>query len=596
MGKLITGVNDLKTLYPELAKEWHPTLNGDKTPDQVAARSNTKYMWLCKNGHAYDATPDKRTLGEGCPYCNNRRLLVGYNDLETVYPNIAADWDYEKNGDTPKDHTYRENHIAFWKCKTCGHEWPAKIRDRVDSKYQLCPKCTLKKRGESKHKQVLAQKGGITDPIMLAEWDYKKNEKGPEEYTSGSNESVFWICSKCGYSYPAQISNKSAGRGCPCCSNKTVVPGINDLATTHPQLAAEWHPTKNGELKPTDVTYGKGEKVWWLCPEGHEYQATILHRASGGTNCPKCVSGRQTSFAEQAVFFYVKKVFPDAINRYSEIFNKGMELDIYIPSIKLGIEYDGEAWHKKDKLHSEIKKYKICQQHGIRLLRLMEKPLAGDRLLTADEALSIEDGPMYEKKHLAKVIRFLLDQIDPESNPWTRRKPIFHSRVDINLDRDELEIRSYMTNIKGKSLADKFPELAKEWHPTRNGQLTPQKVKPGSDISVWWICPDCGNEYRAAIRPRAIEGTGCPICGIEKSAKHRRKAVIMIDPITYEVIKEFESIRVASKELKINESNISTVCKGQRRKAGGYIWRYVNELPSSFSLKDNGQLIIQDFL
>ena len=143
------------------------------------------------------------------------------------------------------------------------------------------------------------------------------------------------------------------------------------------------------------------------------------------------------------MFYYVKKVFPDAISRYKEIFDKSMELDIYIPSIRLAIEYDGMAWHKADKLEREIKKYQICQQHKIKLLRLKEKPSETDRF-TADSVLSIKEN-MYEHKHLAKVIRYLLDKIDPETNMWTRREPIFHSRVDINIERDEAEIRSYMT-------------------------------------------------------------------------------------------------------------------------------------------------------
>lgn len=94
----------------------------------------------------------------------------------------------------------------------------------------------------------------------------------------------------------------------------------------------------------------------------------------------------------------MKKVFPDAISRYKEIFDKSMELDIYIPSIGLAIEYDGMAWHKADKLEREIKKYQICQKHKIKLLRLKEKPSETDRY-TADSVLSIKEN-MYEHKHL----------------------------------------------------------------------------------------------------------------------------------------------------------------------------------------------------
>lgn len=266
-------------------------------------------------------------------------LKKGINDLETTFPNIAKDWDHSKNIGSPEDYTYRSMYKANWKCSICGHEWVTQIRDRVKSRHQLCPKCTLLKRSQNRHERELKNRGGITDPLLLKEWDYERNQKGPEEYTPKSNESVFWICSKCGYRFKSKISNQAIRHSCACCDGKTVVKEINDLATTHPKLVAEWHPIKNGELKPTDVTYGRATKVWWICPEGHEYQATLLHRCSKtGTNCPKCNSGRQTSFAEQAVYYYVKKVFSDALSRYKEIFSNSMELDIYtVRQVKISL-------------------------------------------------------------------------------------------------------------------------------------------------------------------------------------------------------------------------------------------------------------------
>ena len=569
--KILKGFNDFATAYPKLAKQWHPTKNGSLAPDQVAPHSNKLVYWLCENGHEFKMTPVNRANGQNCPYCNNRRLLVGYNDLGTTHPNIAKEWDYSKNIGSPKDYTYRSMFKAHWKCSTCGNEWTAQIRDRVDSKYQLCPVCTLAKKGKERHNKLIKEHGGITDPQLIAEWDYSKNDKGPEEYRPLSNESVYWICSKCGYHFKAKINNRTLRKSCAACKGKVVVKGINDLATTHPKLAAEWHPTKNGDLRPTDVSYGMATQIWWVCSEGHEYKATLLHRSSG-TNCPKCNSGRQTSFAEQAVFYYVRKVFPRAISRYKEIFSNGMELDIFIPSIKLAIEYDGEAWHKADKLNREKRKYQICQKHGIKLLRLKEKSSETDRY-TADSVLSIR-GNMYEHNQLAKVIRFLLDKIDPETNMWTRKTPFFHSKVDINIDRDEAEIRSYMTRLKNGSFAEKYPDLAIEWHPSKNGNLSPDKVKPQSDIKVWWKCPACSHEYYGTVGHR-VSGTGCPKCGIMKSKQSKQKRVSMLDPNTSEVIRTFDSIVEASKVMGINNSNITMVCKGLRKKAGGYSWEYV---------------------
>lgn len=181
-------------------------------------------------------------------------------------------------------------------------------------------------------------------PNLIVDWDWdKNNELGycPDKISHGSNLSVFWKCHKCGYSWQAKVSNRYNARKCPLCSNKVVVKGINDLATTHPEIAKEWDFEKNEGLTPYDVSYGCGKNVYWICPKGHRYSATVLHRTTGaGTNCPICNSGRQTSFAEQAILYYIKKYHPDAISRYKEIFDNGMELDIYIPSIHIAIEYD----------------------------------------------------------------------------------------------------------------------------------------------------------------------------------------------------------------------------------------------------------------
>ena len=130
--------------------------------------------------------------------------------------------------------------------------------------------------------------------------------------------------------------------------------------------------------------------------------------------------------------------------------------------------------------------------------------------------------------------------------------------------------------LKKDTLLDKFPDVAKEWHPTKNGELKPSMFKAGTDHKVWWLCPTCGNEYEAAINKRATNKnpTGCPKCGLRKVALSKSRKVNMIDPSTNKIIKTFNSIKEAGNELKINNSNIGMVCRGQRNYAGGYKWSY----------------------
>ncbi|MBR2372058.1 MAG: hypothetical protein IKA90_04215, partial [Clostridia bacterium] len=427
-----------------------------------------------------------------------------------------------------------------------------------------CPKCGLIKQGVSKHENCLRTNGCIEDKLLLEEWDYDKNIKPPTEYTKGSNEKVWWKCSKCGHEYESKISNRTyLKRGCPYCSKRKIKQGFNDLATTDPELLKEWHFAKNTDISPYEISAGIRKKVWWICPKGHEYQASVLHRKHG-TKCPICYSGRQTSFAEQCVFYYVKKLYPDAINRYKADWLEKFELDIFIPSIHYAIEYDGVAWHKKEKIGREQRKFQLCHNNNIKLIRLREKfaELGSD---VADYQYGCED--LYKPENLENVLRQLLNHL---SFRWVG------CPISVDIERDRIEIQQYMQELNDESFADKFPELANEWHPIKNGTLKPTMFKPYSTHKVWWICPICKNEYQASIAHRSY-GSACKKCAMKRFFYSNVKAVEMIDKNTNKVIQTFESVSEASRQTKINAPNITMICKGMRKYAGGYIWRYVKK-------------------
>ena len=406
---------------------------------------------------------------------------------------------------------------------------------------------------------------------LLESWHNEKNgTRTPYNTAFSSNKYAWWLCSKCGYEWESKVNNRTAGnRGCPLCAGKVVVSGRNDLATTHPEIAKEWHPTLNGDLTPDKVSRGHGKKVWWKCPLGHEYEATPNHRTSSKnpTSCPECYSGRQTSFAEQAVFYYVKKLFPDAINRYKADFLGSMELDIYIPSIHYAIEYDGSAWHKKEKLSREEKKYQICRENHIKLIRLREEEAPVD-LITADYIWVRKD--LYSPPVLEKVLREVLRRLTFFQTGF------YEYLIDVNIKRDSKEILQYHTTTLKDSIAKEYPLIANEWHPTKNGDLKPEMFTKGSEHKVWWQCGDCGCEWESTIAHRTA-GTGCPKCARQKVIASSIKKVAQIDIHSGKIIRIFESMSEAARVLKINGANITSVCKGSRPNAGGYFWRYVDE-------------------
>lgn len=124
MVRLIKGENDLATLNPTLAKEWHPTGNGNLKPEDVTPGSGKEVWWLCPKGHHYLMVVNQRAKrGYGCPYCSGHRALKGVNDLATTRPDLAQEWNYEKNGNlTPHDVTVGSNKKVWWLCEK-GHAY-----------------------------------------------------------------------------------------------------------------------------------------------------------------------------------------------------------------------------------------------------------------------------------------------------------------------------------------------------------------------------------------------------------------------------------------------------------------------------------------
>lgn len=282
--QILVGFNDLATTDPELLTQWHPTKNGGLTPQKVSRGSSRAVWWQCDLGHVWQVSVASRIRGENCPYCAGKRVFVGFNDLKTVHPQLAQEWNYLKNAPlTPENVTPGSDKSVWWKCAG-GHEWKAIIGDR--SRGNGCPFCSG--RNLIVGKNDLATIG----PALALQWHPSKNGVlKPQDVTGVSGKEVWWLCGK-GHEWRAKISNRHMGNGCPYCANRKVLVGYNDLKTTHPQLSDEWNAGKNGDLSPEMFMAGSGKKVWWCCRKGHEWEARILSR-SRGTGCPHCYRERR---------------------------------------------------------------------------------------------------------------------------------------------------------------------------------------------------------------------------------------------------------------------------------------------------------------
>lgn len=125
-------------------------------------------------------------------------------------------------------------------------------------------------------------------PDLLSEWDFEKNSKFDIHLiTKGSEKKYWWKCLKCNSSFENSPNKRFSNRNCPYCAGKRVN-HTNSLAAIFPKIAEDWHPTKNGDLTPHDVTCGSEKRAWWTCDEGHEWETAIITRCSHETNCHFC--------------------------------------------------------------------------------------------------------------------------------------------------------------------------------------------------------------------------------------------------------------------------------------------------------------------
>lgn len=519
----------LQACYPEIAVEWHPTLNGELTPSNVHNGGSAKVFWLCPSGHTYQKSIAKRTKrGQGCPQCR-----IEKNAFANVHPELLQFYDYKKNeGIDPRTISYGSETKAWWKC--------------------------------------------------------------PE-----------------GHSYEQPFHAKSSGAGCPICLHQQVAKD-NCLAVLYPEIAKEWHPTKNDRLTAYDVMPQSHKEVWWLCLHGHEFlQKVYVHYRSG---CPICDSEKRTSFPEQAIQYYLNKLFMAE----SRCKLGGFEADIYCPSIKVAIEYDGEFFHSGvDSEIREERKNQFFIEAGILLFRVKETKKSID-FICNDTKYGYEIKTTYTQDYyfVKDVIAAIISRINErfgknyiidvdivrdkvaiinlyaqqkEENSFLIQKPLGAQKWDYEKN-GETDLRLLPRTSKKKywwkcptcgnewygtldslvnsltcnkctrqvkseidmtpeismgenavfrefevNLQTENTELASQWHPTKNGNFKPIHVAPRSGKRVWWLCPECGNEWPQYIKTRN-NGKGarkCPICA-NNQKKDNTDSIIPFPDILFE--------------------------------------------------------------
>lgn len=436
------------------------------------------------------------------------------NPLTTTHPEIANEWDLEKNGSLlpEKIHSYSKEKI-WWRC-TEGHEYQVSVYSRVRS--GGCKLCQQSDHIEKARLTKLNKSKSLANaqPQLIPECDSERNEGlSPNQISFKSHRLIWWKC-KHGHTWQSTPQRRSRGDGCPTCAINNAGNIVRkwrlekagqSFAVAYPELLGEWDYKKN-TLQPFEIAPKSNYMASWRCKYGHEWNATVVNRTHSGSNCPQCIP--QTSRIEIYLLCELRTIFSEVKWR-SKI--NGVECDIYIPDLQLGIEVDGEYWHK-NKVEKDSNKTQYLISKGIYLIRVRDS-----RLPFVDGTV-VKFGP---NDNLQQVILRLLSEISIN---------FISDKLDVYLaegvQKNALAYKEIIARLpappSGKTLEDLNPKVASEWDYEANFPLNPALFSVSSDQKVAWVCPN-GHHWDATIKNRTQRKSGCPSCyETERSAIARR--------------------------------------------------------------------------
>jgi len=391
--------------HPNVVSQWHPTLNENLNPNKFRSNSHKRVVWLCPTKCEYGCEHIwKTSIGNrcgknnstGCPFCSGKKKCY-HGSLAFNYPDIANQWHPNKNyrKDAIEGEYFPGNQISpseisrgssdeyWWLCKTsncnesCEHTWYTRISVRT-KQGSGCPFCS--------GRQVCVHNSIVhTHPHVAKLFHPTKNDVSIETLAPNSSIRPFWLCPNtceygCPHEWKTSVHHVTTDTACPCCSGQKHC--IHDkIPFTHPDLLSEWHPTKNGELSPNDISAHSHNNIWWQClkNKNHIWKTQIGVRAIG-CGCPFCKNK-----TEAKVLDFLKKHYPDVFTQLKLESCKNityLPYDFCIPSVKVIIELDGRQHFKHIKLFKnnvqnsierDIYKMQKAESEGYRVIRIFQE-------------------------------------------------------------------------------------------------------------------------------------------------------------------------------------------------------------------------------
>ena len=598
----------------DLLNEWDYEKNAPLTPKDVTYGSEKDVYWKCDKGHSYKMMIKIKTKGAGCPICSNHRLIKGVNDLETVRPDLAKEWNYEKNYPlTPRDVIAGGKKKYWWKCEK-NHEWKTDIYSRIHQNTG-CNYCLGR-----------IATPGVNDlatlyPEIAKQWDYRKNKnKKPSDYTAHSKERVYWICEK-GHSWNTQITNRVRyNTGCPEC--------IKDRKTSFPEQAVFYYVSQHFlNIKNRDSSLGvevdvlvndkniaiEYDGVYWhknklnndnkknlkINKKGF---TVIRFREKGLNDCNDCINihvdpndsnyasledGIRLLLSYLEIDDYDVNIAKDYDKILQQLISSEKENSFLVQYPKLALDWDYEKNGNikpsmiMPKAHKKVYwKCHICSHQWSTLMVSRVSTNSSCPVCSGREA-------HVGKTDLATCRPYVLEYWDYENNIYEPSTYTSQSQKVVNWkcpicdyawktkisDFNACPVCKGIIIKKGvNDLFTKYPRIMKEWVFDKNHDIDPYSEKPSSRKKAWWKCSVCGNEWQTMIYVRTINGSGCKECAKRRISLKNGKKIKNIDTGMI-----FNSIRDASKYHSCSDTSIANCLKGRSKTASGYHWEYVEE-------------------
>lgn len=546
-------------------EEWSD--NNTVDPSALGVGSTKIALWRCKKcGVEWEAPVYARAKkGHNCPYCSGQKVKSGINDLMTKAPEIGKEFDAGDNDVKASEIYWKTTRRGEFVCSTCGHHWSTTVNNRTHAGTG-CPMCARKRQAKAKSIAKEGQDLLTLYPDIAKELDKEKSALPAGKIPYASNKDYPWVCPEHGTYWMAPSARTALGHGCPVCAGKVIQIGKNDLGSTHPKVAAQWHPIKNGDLTPEKVTAGSNYKVFWICHDcGHEWQQSVCQRTETNLACPKCRRKHERP----------------------EIADPLDETEFWLSG--------GSAkWSDKNNVDphdmratSHHKATWVCPDCGEEWEQAVRRVVQTGGLCPCCHFRKLVKG----KNDLLTTHPEIAAEFDAEKNgveasevmPNSKKKYWFKCSECGHEWRTSIALRAKKgkgcakcaSKKQGKKraeavtgvndLASKTPELAAEL----DAALSPKpadKIPYGSGKPYPWVCPKHGTYWLApSIRQ---SGRGCPKCGMDR--KQQKMIELRGTPILGVNDVESQAPDIA-KELDTNLSDkvASEICCGSSKK---YPW------------------------